>query len=747
MSASLVGQAMRRHGGALMAYAALAVAITWPLALRVGSAVPHDMGDPVGFTWIFWWNAQHLPFTDAWQNPPIFYPSPGAILFQDSFLGVWPFTTLVQWLGGTPLAAHNLLLIGSFALSAWTAYLLCARLFGDRRAAFVGGLVFGFALYRVVQIPHVNILLIFWVPLTILGLHQYQATRRWAWLVLAAACWALQALTSGYFLVYSSVLVGLWAAFFFRGRITDHAKAAVTFGLALGAIWPWISMYRSVHQFYGFERTLGEADHWAADVTGLLKAPHLLAIWGPLLGDATKEGQLFPGATLAIACVVIVVASRYWARPIVSWLTVVWLSLAALFGIAAGVAAVVPTSFDLAGLHVSLGRPYKPLSFVWISLLLALLTSPPVRRLVRDRSVAGFYALAALAMWILALGPTVRFMGERIWYRAPFSWLAEVPGGDAVRVPARFWLLAVLALGVVLAHGLARLRERSPAAARLAVVVVSVGLLSEAWLARLPLFDPPARFAALEARAEPTPVLELPMDQADHNLGPMYRSMFHGAPVVNGYSGYDPPSFVSLRVGLKDGDPGAFVPYVERMPLDILVRTDVAEGLAYEDVVKRSGADLVKTGDVFRLYHLPQRPPIEEPPPSEAAAIAEITEKARGDVTHLLTDDEPGSFVATQEIHVRLAARCRADEVQLAVSPGLVRITVRGGAGPAWQELWYGRAAEPSVRAAFANPRSPRLRLRFSPTVIDRLQIVMEVPPDEEPAALQDVQVFGEGCR
>jgi hypothetical protein len=65
-------RALRTDGAVFAAYAAIAIAITWPLVLRLGTAVPHDVGDPVGFTWILWWNAQTLPLTAAWLNAPIF---------------------------------------------------------------------------------------------------------------------------------------------------------------------------------------------------------------------------------------------------------------------------------------------------------------------------------------------------------------------------------------------------------------------------------------------------------------------------------------------------------------------------------------------------------------------------------------------------------------------------------------------------------------------------------------------------
>jgi len=60
-------------------YAALAVAITWPLAPHLSASLPHDPFDPALNTWILWWNAHALPLTARWWNLPGFWPLPGAM--------------------------------------------------------------------------------------------------------------------------------------------------------------------------------------------------------------------------------------------------------------------------------------------------------------------------------------------------------------------------------------------------------------------------------------------------------------------------------------------------------------------------------------------------------------------------------------------------------------------------------------------------------------------------------------------
>jgi hypothetical protein len=385
-------------------------------------------------------------------------------------------------------------------------------------------------------------------------------------------------------------------------------------------------------------------------------------------------------------------------------------------------------------------------SWVWVCLTLALVTSPPVVRLVRERSVPGFYALAACAMWLLALGPTGRFMGARIWYKAPYSWLLIVPGSDSVRVPARFWMLAVLCLAVVVAYGMSTLRRRSPRVAWTLSAIVCAGLIAEAWMAALPLLTPPTRVAALESSSRQVPVLEVPLGSYERDLEAMYRQMSHGRPIVNGYSAYEPRSFISLRVGLDNGDAAALRPFAERTALDILVHTGVEKSDAYDRLVRTAGAVLVTSGAGFRLYHLSQQPPLVEPPPSAPARLSRITDTRRGDVTALLTSDAPSSWVVVSSLDVELAAPCTLDEVALDAQPGLIHVAVQGRSSEDRTDLWSGSVGERSVRGALAHPAWPRLRLRFAPTPVDRLHIDLRVPRGKSPVALDAVRVFGEGC-
>jgi hypothetical protein len=747
--------ASRRRGrstaiafGVLAAYAALAVAFTWPLAAQLSSVVPYDLTDPLSFIWILWWNAHATPLTGTWLNAPIFYPSTGTIVYQDALLGVWPLTTPLQWLGVTPVAVHNLLVIASFALSACAAYVLCRRLFHDRGAAFVGGLIYGFAVYRVAQIVHLNILLTHWVPLILVGLHEYLTTRRRAWLMLAAGAWIAQGMTSGYFLIYSAMLVGLWGIYFLRFDGRRWLEIIGAFGASLLATWPWWALYRSVHAAYGFERSIGEADWHGADVMSITDAPPFLTLWGSRLAGGGSENQFFPGFALATVCVLVIGSSNYWHAPRWSRTSTMLMSVATVFCALAAVAAWAPTTFAIAGVRVSLTTAYKPLAWAWLSMIVGVGCTPPVLRVLRDRGVPGFYALAAAVLWIFSLGPTARFMGRRIWYKAPYSWLYVVPGAGSVRVPARLWMIVVLALSVLAAYGLTKLRRRSRSTGLLAIVVLGAAVLIEAWPGRLPLNPLPERFLEIERSGadDLLPLLELPLEPHRENQAAMYRSIFHGRPLINGASGYYPASFGYLTVAMRVGDAGAFIPFAERMSFDILVRKQASQAVRVMNVVDQIDSEVIADTEALRIYRIHRRPAIDEPPPAEGATISRIVLGGEREVTRELADPTRLANAEAQDLDVSLATPCTVDEVQLNVSPGVSRVTVRA-LRPVATELWSGGIAERGVRAAFSDPRHPRLRLRFATTRVDNLAIELQRAPGEDPVPyIRSVAVFGPGC-
>src|SRR5258708_17028166 len=81
-------------------------------------------------------------------------------------------------------------------------------------------------------------------------------------------------------------------------------------------------------------------------------------------------------------------------------------------------------------------------------------------------------------MWAFALGPDPTIMDRRFIYQAPYGQLMRLPGFDGLRVPARFWTMALACLSVVAALAVNRLPTASR---RTFVALATAGLLIDGW--------------------------------------------------------------------------------------------------------------------------------------------------------------------------------------------------------------------------------------------------------------------------
>ncbi|MES1254628.1 MAG: hypothetical protein ABUS56_03400, partial [Acidobacteriota bacterium] len=121
-----------------------------------------------------------------------------------------------------------------------------------------------------------------------------------------------------------------------------------------------------------------------------------------------------------------------------------------------------------------------------------------------------------------------------------------------LRVPARLSVMAGLFLSVLAGYGILRVVNRWPRAARLATTAALVVVIIEA-LPQNPMEpvwkDPPDIYGTL-AGAPPAILAEFPMpgdvDSSYLDATYMYFATFHRQRLVNGNSGFFPPSYKEL---------------------------------------------------------------------------------------------------------------------------------------------------------------------------------------------------------
>ena len=302
-------------------FLALALAWTWPLPLYLANRFPHDPGDPLLVTYLLWWNARVVPLSEAMWNAPFFWPMRDALALTEHGTGMGVVTTPIQWLGGSPLVAYNLLLITSVWAAGLATYALVRRLTGSAAAGFCAGLAFAFAPYRASQLSHLQMLVTWWMPLALLALHRYydtaagEARRGKTWLALFGLSWLLQALTNGYYLFYFPVLIALWIVVFTNWRREPRRAIAVA-GVWIASSLPLIPVllkYYTVQTSLGLERTRSEIQVYSASAESFLHAPQLLRFWR-LSDGQTMEDRLFPGATVLVVIAAGLLLHRWRGR-------------------------------------------------------------------------------------------------------------------------------------------------------------------------------------------------------------------------------------------------------------------------------------------------------------------------------------------------------------------------------------------------------------------------------------------------
>src|SRR5712692_8993395 len=238
---------------AFVAYATLAIVLTFPLVLNLSSTIPHDLGDPLLSTAVLWWNAHVMPLTRRWWDGFAFFPAPGTLAFSDHRLGLSLIASPLQWLGASVVTAHNLTFLATFPLSALAAHALSFTLTKRHDASALCGLAYGFNPVRILHSAHLELQAAFGMPLALAALHLYRDTRRPAWLVAFTLALILQGLCSSYYLLFFCVFLGLWILWFSTWR---EWRATVAILLccvcAAVALSPIAAGYSRIHDEYGF---------------------------------------------------------------------------------------------------------------------------------------------------------------------------------------------------------------------------------------------------------------------------------------------------------------------------------------------------------------------------------------------------------------------------------------------------------------------------------------------------------------
>jgi hypothetical protein len=523
-------------------YAVITLVMTWPVARGLDRDIPGDLGDPAFVAGIMAWGANHwialftghFAAASHFWDAPFFAPEPMAIVYSEH-LALHSLLTLPAYvITRNPVLCYNLWFLSTFVLSGLGMYLLVRELTGRSVSAFVAGLAFAFAPYRIGSIAHLQVLSSQWMPLVLFALRRYFAGRNSdALLGAGAALWA-QNLSSGYYMLFFAPFVALFALVEMATRqllrrFEVWRDLAVTAGVAVAATLPFAVPY--VIKQTATTRTLREVINYSADLKGWLTASEFMTLWGGAHAFVKAEGLLFPGVTVVPLAV-------YG----------IWRAARVGFG---------RDRVRLSGrLPMAPGRPIQSES-------------------QGARVVLIFGTVALLLSFWLSLGPQIEIETQPTGFPALYKLVWDyVPGYTAARAPARFAMITVLALSMLAGMGLATLdvprRRRFLPVAALFLLAEGAAFplpVNRTWSSapdeflqpepRLhPLAEAPPVYQFISRLPDSVIVAHFPFGLPEREIQYTYYAALHGKRIVNGYSGAFPVRYTrdlqSLRAPLVD---------------------------------------------------------------------------------------------------------------------------------------------------------------------------------------------------
>jgi hypothetical protein len=455
-------------------FLALTAAMTWPQVEYLGSRAK-DHQDVYFNMWRLRWFAHALKSSPTHIfDGNIFHPEPRTMTYSDAMMVEGLVAAPLLWAGVPPVLVHNLLLLGAIVSSAVGMVVLMRMLTESAAAGVLAGIVFAFVPYRFEHYMHMELQWTMWMPWSYWALHRTLATQSWRNGLLTGLFVSLQMLSSIYYGLFLSTLLGISAVLMLAAQpaqlLWPSLKAFVP-GAILAIV---ICGAYAVPYFETKSETGGRSEvevvTFSARPSSYLVATPDNILWGRAFASRGRiERRLFPGGLVVILAIV------------------------------------------------------------------GLLLRPPTK-------VALVYLVALVVAFDMSLGLSGHI------YRLLYE---HVPLYQGLRALARLGIFVVFFLAALAAYGYVALSALLPARIRpVLAVVLGALLLLEYRVRPLELVpypnDPPPLYAWLSEQPRGV-VAELPMRTSPlPGADPAYSylSTFHWQPIVNGYSGFYPASYL-----------------------------------------------------------------------------------------------------------------------------------------------------------------------------------------------------------
>lgn len=609
----------RVHALALGAYALLALLATAPLPLHIARSIAgNEYGAVDGFLgiWNVWWAARAITAPrDPFFTPLLFHPQ-GLDLFWQTLSLPNGLLALPATLALGPLPAYNLLILASFALGGYTAFLFVRRFVPSDPAALVGGAIYALSPFHMQKVldAQLEVASVQWVPLYLLALHALLDRPR-PWLAIAAGLLLLVVgLGTWYYglfcIVYTGMAAALWALGKYEVGSMKYEDGEPALPLPSYSILH--TSYFSVRRFaWGVAPVL---------VWLLIMAPRLrsLALTGDrLLGDARQFNER--SSADLVAFFLPSPLHPLWGEAVSRF----YLGLhptAFLWNVSLGLVACLLALAPLLSRRFRIHEGHE--GGVGIEQRGSTRESTALEVRARHRTedlrvLRGpdhpwrWWALLAATL-VLAMGEDLRVWGAHTGVPLPYALLADLPGIRASHRPNHFVILSIAILALLAARGYVVLfqprrhedtKTYAPSCLRALVVngwtpaalVIALALAVDGWAGALPLVTRPIPQGYAQLPPGDGAVLPVPVNLNVSRSENLWYQTAHGRPIVGGFIGREPPyplgryapGVRELRFGRRDS-PDIVWPGWPAAARESLAHYGIAYVLFHPDAMKQS---------------------------------------------------------------------------------------------------------------------------------------------------------------
>jgi len=612
-------QVVLPHGLTALLFVALALWLTFPLVLTPHShVVGGGPGDNLCFLWNTWWFRRQLleQASLGFWSDAIFAPQgTSLVLHTHTFLQAAISAVVLPWARAT--VAHNVMLLIGLAANGWAVYALCFHYSRRVVASLAGGLTFAWCAYVSVHLlGHVNLVHAWVIALFALALGRFMerpSTRR---AVMVGGALAAAAYSDYYHALYCVIflLITLLSSSLTLGFTRRHGawrRAALT-SLTLAAVLTLCGVV--VAASGGTEVTLGSIRISIRSTRNIVAAVGLLLLAAASMRYAVQRSWVWRVGTprpsrqqwLAGAAIAGVLLAPLAYSAVELFLRGDYVSPRELWrsspsGIDASTLVLGPPGHLVSGHWTQDAYERFGIDVIeqsgWLGVLPVLATCLAVRY-ARHRPDVRLWLLTAATFFVLSLGPFLRVCGADTGLPLPYALLRHVPIFSNARMPGRAIVMVQLAVAVMTAIVLARLRTSNAVAGAWTLALLVETLPTPTPLYLLPI--PDAVDVALRDATERGAVLEVPTGlrdsfgergHLDHRL--LAHQLVHERPVVGGFVARLSPSIINryahshvLSSALEISSSGP------QQQLGLFTAAEArSEGLAYLVVNRDSGAN------------------------------------------------------------------------------------------------------------------------------------------------------------